>query len=168
MVSARKWQNTRKVLLDAIEMCKIYIALDRLKEYQRLEEQGLLLRLPCKVGDTVYALTLFCEICEHALDNEYACEVCNKGKFVTETKFNYGERLPEEPEVGMQEMEELPEYNVMIEGPARATTLHYVGDSEWYDCLTQGFYKVIAWQPLPEPYQPKERSNGLVEEKRND
>ena len=26
-------------------------------EYERLEEQGLLLRLPCKVGDTVYFLT---------------------------------------------------------------------------------------------------------------
>lgn len=26
----------------------------RLKEYEDLEEQGLLLRLPCKVGDTIY------------------------------------------------------------------------------------------------------------------
>lgn len=30
--------------------------LDKLAEYENLEEQGLLLRLPCKVGDTVYAL----------------------------------------------------------------------------------------------------------------
>lgn len=30
---------------------KIY---DKLKEYEDLEEQGLLLRLPCKIGDTVY------------------------------------------------------------------------------------------------------------------
>lgn len=28
---------------------------DKLKEYEDLEEQGLLLRLPCKVGQTVYA-----------------------------------------------------------------------------------------------------------------
>ena len=28
--------------------------LNRLAEYEDLEEQGLLLRLPCKVGDTVY------------------------------------------------------------------------------------------------------------------
>lgn len=28
-----------------------------LKRYQDLEEQGLLLRLPCKVGDTVYQIT---------------------------------------------------------------------------------------------------------------
>jgi hypothetical protein len=40
--------------LDAIELCKVMIALDKLKEYEDLEEQGLLLRLPCKIGDTVY------------------------------------------------------------------------------------------------------------------
>ena len=27
---------------------------EKLREYEDLEEQGLLLRLPCKVGDTVY------------------------------------------------------------------------------------------------------------------
>lgn len=37
--------------LDPIELCKVAIALDRLKEY---EERGIL--LPCKVGDTVYEL----------------------------------------------------------------------------------------------------------------
>jgi hypothetical protein len=30
---------------------------ERLKSYEDAEEQGLLLRLPCKVGDTVYAIT---------------------------------------------------------------------------------------------------------------
>ena len=30
--------------------------LEKSKEYQQLEEQGLLLRLPCKVGDTVYRI----------------------------------------------------------------------------------------------------------------
>lgn len=29
---------------------------DKLGEYERLEEQGLLVRLPCKVGDTVYCI----------------------------------------------------------------------------------------------------------------
>ena len=29
---------------------------NRLKDYEDAEEQGLLLRLPCKVGDTVYAI----------------------------------------------------------------------------------------------------------------
>ena len=27
---------------------------EKLREYEQLEEQGLLLRLPCKVGDTIY------------------------------------------------------------------------------------------------------------------
>ena len=27
---------------------------EKLREYENLEEQGLLLRLPCKVGDTIY------------------------------------------------------------------------------------------------------------------
>lgn len=30
---------------------------DELKQYRDLEEQGLLLRLPCKVGDTVYYIS---------------------------------------------------------------------------------------------------------------
>ena len=29
----------------------------KLAEYEDLEEQGLLLKLPCKVGDTVYSIT---------------------------------------------------------------------------------------------------------------
>lgn len=31
-----------------------YVVVDRLASYEDLEEQGLLMRLPCKVGDTVY------------------------------------------------------------------------------------------------------------------
>ncbi len=38
-------------------MCRdILPKLEKLKEYEELEEQGLLLRLPCKVGDTVYGI----------------------------------------------------------------------------------------------------------------
>lgn len=36
--------------------CPISEAINKLAEYENLEEQGLLLRLPCKVGDTVYAI----------------------------------------------------------------------------------------------------------------
>ena len=50
--------------------------------------------LPCKVGDTVYAFTPFCEICERYLDEELICENCaNDGSFVSETKFDY-EMIP--------------------------------------------------------------------------
>lgn len=34
--------------------CAIYKAIQKLADYKDLEEQGLLLRLPCKVGDTVW------------------------------------------------------------------------------------------------------------------
>ena len=40
--------------LDFKQMNKVTDTLNKLAEYEDLEEQGLLLRLPCKVGDTVY------------------------------------------------------------------------------------------------------------------
>ena len=40
-----------------IQPCKWYKKVqDKLWEYENAEEQGLLLRLPCKVGDTVYRI----------------------------------------------------------------------------------------------------------------
>ena len=40
------------------ENCKtIDDVIDKLAEYEDLEEQGLLLRLPCKVGDTIYEVS---------------------------------------------------------------------------------------------------------------
>lgn len=35
-------------------MCKFPIVLDKLCEYEDLEENGRLVRLPCKIGDIVY------------------------------------------------------------------------------------------------------------------
>lgn len=32
--------------------------LEKSKEYQQLEEQGILVKLPCKVGDTVYGISM--------------------------------------------------------------------------------------------------------------
>lgn len=49
-----EFKKLQETSFDAIEMYKIHIALDKLKEYKRLEEQGLLLRLPCKVGTHIY------------------------------------------------------------------------------------------------------------------
>ena len=51
---------------------------ERLKEYEDLEEQGLLLRLPCKVGDTVYCIYeryTKCSENEQEFD-EYSCQGC--------------------------------------------------------------------------------------------
>ena len=39
------------------EAKKILKVAEKLKQYEDLEEQGRLLRLPCKVGDTVYKIT---------------------------------------------------------------------------------------------------------------
>ena len=35
------------------ETCKIHEAVEKLAEYENAEEQGLLLRLPCKLGDII-------------------------------------------------------------------------------------------------------------------
>src|SRR5574344_240904 len=43
--------DDKKIVVENIDMLKIC---QRLKLYEDLEEQGLLLRLPCKVGDTIY------------------------------------------------------------------------------------------------------------------
>ena len=50
----------------------------KLKEYEDLEEQGLLLRLPCNVGDTVYCIYeryTKCSENEQEFD-EYSCQGC--------------------------------------------------------------------------------------------
>lgn len=46
------WERAREP--DCEEIDAVY---RKLKEYEDAEEQGLLLRLPCKVGDTIYAIT---------------------------------------------------------------------------------------------------------------
>lgn len=56
-----------------------------LKEYKQAEDSGLIVRMPCKTGNTVYSLTPFCEICEEPL----ACEACCEDNCITETKFDY-------------------------------------------------------------------------------
>jgi len=43
------------------------------------------------------------------------------------------------------------EFIVMIEGATRPTTLYFKNNS-WFD-EERNYYKVIAWQPLPEPYK---------------
>lgn len=50
----------------------------KLKDYEDLEEKGLLLRLPCKVGDTVYCIYeryTKCSENEQEFD-EYSCQGC--------------------------------------------------------------------------------------------
>ena len=47
----------------------------------------------------------------------------------------------------------LKEYLVTIYGAASSTALFYAGDGEWYDPVTQEYYKVMAWMPMPEVWE---------------
>ena len=42
--------------LDSSKLPSYESIYEKLRKYEDVEEQGLLLKLPCKVGDTVYAL----------------------------------------------------------------------------------------------------------------
>ena len=39
-----------------VDKCRRYVAFRKLADYEDAEEQGLLLRLPCKVGDNIYII----------------------------------------------------------------------------------------------------------------
>lgn len=49
----------------------------KLADYEDAEEQGLLLRLPCKIGSIVYQID---EQCSHPNDCGFNCEFCPDGK----------------------------------------------------------------------------------------
>lgn len=65
--------------------------LEELKEYRRLEKEGLILKLPCKEGDTVYTIDSYIDCCnkECKLTKEECDECSNYKRFysVKETKF---------------------------------------------------------------------------------
>lgn len=48
----------------------------KLAAYEDAEEQGLLVKLPCKVGDTVYSLERFCDGNIGDCDSWLKCEEC--------------------------------------------------------------------------------------------
>lgn len=59
------------------EHCLEYAVYNKLREYEDLEEQGLLLKLPCKVGTEVYCIS---EIrCKHYLSKD--CFNCSGDEF---------------------------------------------------------------------------------------
>lgn len=61
--------------------------------------------------------------------------------------------LPKAPEME----DEYPEFNVMIEGAKTPTTLQYTQEGIWVDDYGNA-YNVIAWQPLPEQYIPRNQN----------
>lgn len=56
----------------------------KLKEYEDAEEQGLLLRLPCKVGDVLYFAHHDRVISSEVLSAKYHAEAENHGVFIRE------------------------------------------------------------------------------------
>ena len=54
--------------------------INKLAAYEDAEEQGLLVRLPCKVGDTVYTLERFCDGMIGDCDSNVPCEHCDDYK----------------------------------------------------------------------------------------
>lgn len=91
-------------------------AITRLAEYEDAEEQGLLLRLPCKIGDRVYSVTrnFISEytICSIEIYNEgfFFCWRCEKGIYINIrgfTNFQIGVDVfltKEEAERALQEL----------------------------------------------------------------
>ena len=69
-------QGTTSEHIEAIEVATQ--ALEKLQVYKNLEEQGRLIKLPCKVGDTVYCI--FSRYTKCTFNNEefdeYSCQRC--------------------------------------------------------------------------------------------
>lgn len=60
----------QKEYLSGMELVQIYAELRKLNEYKKLDKQGRLLKLPCKVGDTYF------EIEKAFWRNEQECKGC--------------------------------------------------------------------------------------------
>ena len=72
-----EWKEFMSIL-DVPIQTSLSEAFDKLAHYEDLEEQGLLLKLPCKVGDTIYSVGTRCdfgEVPDGGCD-ETDCEEC--------------------------------------------------------------------------------------------
>lgn len=57
-MSKERLTNSEKEIPTLIDNAEYWLQVYfKLKDFEELEEQGFLLRLPCKVGDKVYAIT---------------------------------------------------------------------------------------------------------------
>ena len=63
--------------------------LEKFKEYQQLEKQGRLVKLPCKIGDEVYNITWWDDVQEKVVvKGKIYCRTVRKHK-VTKSIFSY-------------------------------------------------------------------------------
>lgn len=66
------------------EARKILNLATKLKDYEDLEEQGRLVKLPCKVGDTLYSALGEKVLKSEVISVKYHCEAENHGVFIRE------------------------------------------------------------------------------------
>ncbi len=91
--------ESEKRSFSGLEMVKIWAKLKKIKEYQKLEEQGKLLKLPCAVGDTVYAYCSVFGILAYAVD----CIVIDKN--ITFQCCSYSEPIGDCPSECLDEID---------------------------------------------------------------
>ena len=59
-----RFNNKHVTDLTSTKLIEISDLLEQLKEYQQLDEQGRLVKLPCKTGDTYYSIEVNTDSCE--------------------------------------------------------------------------------------------------------
>lgn len=59
----------------------------KIGQWLQAEQDGRMVVLPCKVGDTVYVIGESCDFCETYLDEPERCMRCEKGHYVEERGF---------------------------------------------------------------------------------
>ena len=69
--------------------CSISEAINKLADYENLEEQGLLLRLPCKVGTKVYAINRIIDYGEVGDESIYCYSIIER-EFQIYMMMDYG------------------------------------------------------------------------------
>lgn len=78
------------------------LAIQKLAEYEDLEEQGLLLKLPCKVGDAIYEVIENGDIVKYkitgiSINDTNMCFIYGEGRYKEgEGEKYYGKFLPSE------------------------------------------------------------------------
>ena len=65
----KQMEELKESSLDPIEMCEVKMLIGEFLEYKRLQEQGLLLKLPCNVGTQVYIIN------HHWIDEGFICGI---------------------------------------------------------------------------------------------
>ena len=81
MMERLTYRTTKGEAIGNSSVADIGDILEKLAEYEDLEEQGLLLRLPCKVGTTVYNTTWWDDVQEKVkVDGKTFCRTVHKHK----------------------------------------------------------------------------------------